>query len=409
MKSVIKNYKDSIILVIFILLGTILGIVLKEKATIFSPFGDLFINMLLITIIPLLFLTITSSIYKVNKPKRLGKTLFSIIITFIFTSLIMIFIGIICTKLFKLVNVKDIHSIINSIDTNFEYVKDNTTILERIVNMVSVSDFSKLLTRDNMIALIIVSVLVGISMLMAKEEAQPLYNLLESAKKVLFSFIKIIMYYAPIGLCCYFASLVGTFGSSIVLGYLKTFIIYTIATLVIYFVIYPLFAYISYGKEGVKRFWHNIIPPSLTALATCSSAASIPVNMTSTKKIGVNEDIADITISLGTSFHKDGSSLGSVFKIMFLVYLFNSDISIIKIIAISLLATLLVSAIPIGGGTISETLIITLLGFPIATLPILTIIATIIDPGATLLNVVGDTSAAMLINKIVNGKKERLT
>ncbi len=409
MKNVIKNYKDSIILVIFIFIGALLGIILKEKAIILSPFGDLFLNMLLITIVPLLFLTIVTSIYKVNKPKRLGKTLISVIVTFIFTSIIMIIIGIICTKIFRLVNIKDIHNVINSINTNFEYTKDNVSILERIVNMVSVSDFSKLLTRDNMIAIIVVSLLLGIAMLKEKERAIPVYNILESAKNILFSFIKIIMYYAPFGLCCYFASLVGTFGSSIVLGYLKTFIIYTIASLFVYFIIYPLFAYISYGKEGVTRFWHNIIPPSLTALATCSSAASIPVNMDATKKVGVNEDIADITISLGTSFHKDGSTLGSVFKIMFLVSLFNSDISVFKIIGVSLIATLLVSAIPIGGGTISETLIITLLGFPIATLPILTIIATIIDPGATLLNVVGDTSAAMMINKMVNNKKERLT
>ncbi len=406
MKKVINNYKDSIILVIFILLGTLLGIILKEKANILTPLGDLFINMLLITIVPLLFLTIVTSIYKANKPKKIGKTLISIIITFIFTSLIMIFIGMISTKLIRLVNIKDIVNITSTIDNSFEYIPESTTILERIVNMISVSDFSKLLTRDSMIAIIIVSILVGISMLKEKEKALPLYNFLESAKNVLFSFIKIIMYYAPIGLCCVFASLVGTFGSSILLGYLKTFIVYTLASLFIYFIIYPLFAYISYGKQGVKRFWQNIIPPSLTALATCSSAASVPVNMASTKNIGVDEDVADMTISLGTSFHKDGSSLGSVFKIMFLVYLFHTDISIFKIIGVSLLATLLVSAIPIGGGTISETLIITMLGFPIATLPILTVIATIIDPGATLLNVVGDTSAAMMINRMVEEKKD---
>ena len=406
MKKVIKNYKDSIILVIFILLGTFIGLIFKDKATILSPFGDLFINMLLITIVPLIFLTITTSIYKVNKPKRVGYTIISTIIIFVFTSLIMIMIGIICTKLFRLVNIKDISSIINSINTNYEYIKDNSTILERVVNMISVSDFAKLLTRDNMTAIIIVSIFTGISMIRVQDKALPVYNLLESAKNILFSFIKIIMYYAPIGLCCYFAALVGTFGSTIILGYLNTFIIYTIVTLIIYFIIYPLFAYISYGKEGVRRFWQNIIPPSLTALATCSSAATVPVNMEATKSIGINEDVADLTISLGTSFHKDGSNLGSVFKIMFLVYLFNSDISIFRIIAISLLATLLVSAIPIGGGTISETLIIIMLGFPIATLPILTIIATIIDPGATLLNVVGDTASAMMINKIVEKKKD---
>ena len=120
--------------------------------------------------------------------------------------------------------------------------------------------------------------------------------------------------------------------------------------------------------------------------------------------MGVSDDIAETSISLGTTFHKDGSVIGSVFKIMFLVYLFNCDISTFSILTTSLLATLLVTAVPIGGGTISEMLIISSLGFHTYALPILTIIATIIDAPATLLNVVGDSPSAMLINRIVDGK-----
>ena len=78
---------------------------------------------------------------------------------------------------------------------------------------------------------------------------------------------------------------------------------------------------------------------------------------------------------------------------------------LLKIIGVALLATLLVTAVPIGGGTISETLIITLLGFPISSLAMLTIIATIIDPPATMLNVVGDSASSMLVARIVDGKK----
>ena len=159
-------------------------------------------------------------------------------------------------------------------------------------------------------------------------------------------------------------------------------------------------------KKGVKAFWKNIIPSALTSLGTCSSAASVPVNIECTKNIGVSDDIAETTISLGTSFHKDGSVIGSVFKIMLLIYLFDGmgDISILQVMGIALVATLLVTAVPVGGGTISEMLIITMLGYPVAALPILTIIATIIDPPATVLNVVGDSAGAMIINRIVDGK-----
>ena len=283
---------------------------------------------------------------------------------------------------------------------------EDINYLEKTIDTISVNDFSKLLTNENMIALIVISILVGIAMNMSGKKAEHLASLISSAQDVLFNFIKIIMYYAPIGLGCYFASLVGTFGGEIAVGYLKTFIIYLVASLVCYFLVYGIYAYISAGSRGVKTFFRNIIPSTITSLATCSSAASMAVNMDSTKKMGVADDIVDTTISIGTSFHKDGSVIGSVFKIMFLVYLFNDfgNISIFRVMFISLVATLLVSAVPIGGGTISEMLIISMLGYPLGTLPILTIIATIIDPPATVLNVVGDSASAQLISRIVDGK-----
>ena len=74
----------------------------------------------------------------------------------------------------------------------------------------------------------------------------------------IYSFIKIIMYYAPIGLGVYFAVLIGTFGASIALGYAKTFIVYTLVSIVFFFVAYSIYAYIAGGKNGVKKFYKNI-------------------------------------------------------------------------------------------------------------------------------------------------------
>ncbi len=404
MKEFFKNYKATLILIGSIIIGTILGLILKDKATILSPFGDLFLNMLLVSIIPLIFLTISVSIGKMKQPKRIGKILSTIILVFVITSLISVLVGLITTKSFRLVNIKDANNIKEVLSIEEEVTSEKVNFLKRTIDTISVNDFNKLLTRDNMIALIIFSILIGISINLSKEKGKKLLEVLDSANEVLQKFIKIIMYYAPIGLGCYFAALVGTFGGEIALGYGKTFIIYTIVSILYYFIAYTLYAYIAAGKEGVKSYWKNILPATLTSLATCSSAASIPVNTECAKKIGVKDDIADTTIPLGTSFHKDGSIIGSVFKIMFLVYLFNANISTTKILGVALLATLLVTAVPIGGGTISEMLIITILGFPVSALPILTIIATIIDPPATMLNVVGDSASSMLVSRIIDGK-----
>lgn len=405
--KIIKNYRSMLILLGSIIIGGLVGILWGDGAKVLSPFGDIFLNMLLIVVVPLIFLTISSSIYKMKQPKRIGKILVSTFVVFLVTSIVAVFIGMIATYSFRLVSSDDGELIKEGMILE----EDNNSIeelniLDRTVNAITVNDFVKLLSRDNMIALIVVSILVGIAMSMSGDKATSMYEFIESATDVLQNFIKIIMYYAPIGLGCYFAALVGSFGSQIALGYLRTFIIYLIVAVLFYFIVYTIYAYISGGILGIKRFWKNIIPSTLTSLATCSSAASMPVNIECTKNIGVSEDIADSTVSLGASFHKDGSVIGSVFKIMFLVYLFDggSSVSILQVMGIALMATLLVTAVPIGGGTISEMLIITMLGYPVAALPILTIIATIIDPPATVLNVVGDSASAMLTNRIVDGK-----
>lgn len=405
MKKFLKNYKSTLILLGAIIIGTIVGLIFGEKATVLSPFGDLFLNMLLVIIVPLIFLTISTSIGKMKQPKRIGKILITIILVFAFTSIVSVFVGLGSAKAFRLVDVKDENAIKEVLKDTSEVTSEDVNFLERTVEAISVNDFSKLLTRDNMIALIIFSILIGISINMSKSKGDKFLDVLESANEVVQSFIKLIMYYAPIGLGCYFASLVGTFGGEIAIGYGKTFIIYTVVAILFYFTVYSLYAFIAGGKKGFINYWKNILPATLTSLATCSSAASIPVNTTCAKNIGVPDDIADTTIPLGTSFHKDGSIIGSVFKIMFLVYLFNSDVSTLKVLGVALLATLLVTAVPIGGGTISEMLIITMLGFPVTALPILTIIATIIDPPATMLNVVGDSASSMLVARIVDGKK----
>lgn len=410
MKKIWSNYKQTIILLGALIIGAIIGLVYGEKAAILSPFGDLFMNLLFVVIPPLIFLTITTSIAKIKQAKRLSKVIITIFGVFIATTLVALAVGLATTFSLELVNPDDSQAILETLEETKETTSEEVelNILERTVQAISVEDFPLILSKDNIIPLVIISLLVGIALSKLNKEAEPLLNILESANKVVLKLIDVIFLYAPIGLGCYFASLIGTFGASIATGYLKTFIIYAVVAILFYFIIYTLYAFIAGGKKGIKAFWSNVLPATATSISTCSSAASIPANLKCAKNIGVSDDIAETTIPLGTSFHKDGSVIGSVFKIMFLVYLFGTNVSsiesIFQIIVTALIANLLITAVPVGGGTISEMMILSMMGFPTAALPILTMIATIIDAPATMLNVVGDASSSMLVSRIVDGK-----
>ena len=414
MKKFLSNYKSTIILLVAIIVGSIIGIIFKEKATILSPLGDLFLNLLLVIIIPLIFLNITTAISKMKQPKRIGKIIGSILLVFVLTSIVAVLIGFASTYFVKLINTEDGEQIRATLESEEDVAdtesteEDDMTIADRTVKLLTVNDFSKLFSKDNIIALLVFSIIVGIAINMSGEKGEPFRKVLESANSVMENIVKIIMYYAPIGLGCYMASFIGSFGTSIAVGYLKTFLVYLVVAILYYFVMYSVYAFIANGKKGVKDFWKNVIPATVTAMGTCSSAACIPINIETTKKMGVPDDIAETTIPLGTSFHKDGSIIGSVFKIMFLVGLFGTSLAatgdVLGVLGVALLANLLITAVPIGGGTISEMLIITMLGYPVAVLPILTIIATIIDMPATVLNVVGDDVSSMMVTRMVDGK-----
>ena len=403
MKKILNNYKGTIILIGAILIGVIVGLIFKNDAAVLKPFGDLFLNLLLVVIVPLIFTTITSAIIKMESPKRLKKVISRIFIVFAIVSVIAAVIGVASTYSFKLVDVKDTNKIMDLLEDNGTETEE-LSILDRNVSLISTNDFANLLSRDNIIALLIMSILVGLAIRMGGNKTEKVGKFIIGCSEVVLNLVKIIMYYAPIGLGCYMAALIGTYGATIASGFLKTFIIYTLVCVFVYFVVYSIYALIGGGKIGLKKYWLNIITPTATALGTCSSAACIPVNSRAAKNIGVSSDIAETIVPLGTSFHKDGSIIGSAFKIMFLVYLFDANPSVWLVLGVSLLVTLLITAVPIGGGTISEMMILTLMGFPVAALPILTVIATIIDAPATVLNVVGDTASSMLVSRMVDGK-----
>ncbi len=403
MKKIWKNYKSTIILLLSIIIGTFIGIIFKEKACVLSPLGDIFLNLMFVVIVPLIFLTITSSIIKMENPKRLGKIMITILIVFAVMSIIAALIGVVSSYTIKLIDSKDINNLTNLLNQDV-VISEEVNILQKTANLLTVNDFYKILSKENIIAILVFSIIFGFAIRKSKDKGKKVIELILSLNEVVINIVNIIMYYAPIGLGCFIATLIGSYGSVIAIGFLKTFIVYTLVCIFIYVFVYSAYVFLVSDKKGLKAYWKNIIGPSTTALATCSSAATIPINIKYTKEMGVPSDIAETTIPMGTSFHKDGSVVGSAFKIMFLIYLFGKDINILTILGVSLLSTLLITAVPIGGGTISEMFILQILGFPSSALPIISIIATIIDAPATVLNVVGDSCSSLIVARIIDGK-----
>ena len=161
MKSFLKNYKQTLILLAAIIIGAIVGLCCAEKATVLSPLGDIFINLIGLIIVPLIFLTISTSISKISQPEKIGKILGTIVLVFIITSLISVLIGMFTAYPFKLVSVEDGETIKANLFDEYNDDSEELSLLERTISVLTVDDFLKLLSRQNIVATIVFSIIFG--------------------------------------------------------------------------------------------------------------------------------------------------------------------------------------------------------------------------------------------------------
>ena len=396
LKRIWKNYRFPVILLTSIIIGCIIGIIFKEDSIYLKPFGTIFVNMLYVVVVPLVFFTISSSISSIKSLKKLGKIFRIMFIVFIITSIF--------ASLFMLLGVKLFDPVGGISLVLTEGSKESIDIGSKIVEMLTVGDFYQLLSKSSMLPLIIFSIIVGFAVGMTKDVSDKVSKTLDILSKVMMNVIKIIMYYAPIGLCAYFAALVGEYGKEIIGSYAKSMIFYYIMALIYYIVFYTIYSYVARGKRGVRDFFKNMFTPTVTSLGTCSSLASLPSNLDAAKKLNVDDDIAKTTLPIGATMHMEGSAMASILKIAFLFGVFGKsftgfDTYLIAIL-IAVLSGVVMSGIP-GGGLIGEMLIVSLYGFPLEAFPIIATIGWIVDPPATCLNVVGDVSSAMIMEKYI--------
>lgn len=396
----LKNYLFPIMLLGGIIIGSILGIILGEKATILAPVGDIFLNLLFTIVVPMVFVSISSAVGNMVNMKRLGKILGNLILVFVVTGAIAGILVITVVNIFP----PAAGSAINFVAAE---IKETASIGELVVGSLTVDDFSGLLSKKNMLPIIVFSILFGFCVSACGGEESGIGKLLNNLNDVIMKMVDVIMLYAPIGLGAYFANLVGKFGPSLIGDYGRTMLIYYPMCILYFFLAFPLYAYFAGGKEGVRRMFKNIANPAITAFATQSSVATLPINLEACDKMGVPKDIREIVLPMGATMHMDGSVLSSIIKISFLFGIFNREFTGIGTYAMAMLVAVLsafvLSGAP-GGGLVGEMLIVSLFGFPLEAFPIIATIGFLVDPAATCLNASGDAIASMMVTRLVEGK-----
>ncbi|MBI5023846.1 MAG: dicarboxylate/amino acid:cation symporter [Candidatus Omnitrophica bacterium] len=398
--SFLKSYGFSLSLLAAMLAGSALGLTFGERVQVIKPLGDIFLNLLFTVVVPMVFFSISSAVAGMSDTRRLGKILGVMIALFVATGII--------SSLLMVAGVMIFHPAQGlTIQLSAGNNGDGMGVADRIVRAFTVSDFGELFSRKNMLALIVIALIVGLAASTVEKKGQAFRDWLASGNEVMMKVIGYVMLYAPIGLGAYFAYLTGVFGSELLGTYGRVVLLYYPLALFYFFAGFSVYAWLAAGSAGLRAFWQNIIPVSLTAWGTGSSVATIPVNLDAAKRIGTPEDIREVVIPIGATIHMDGSCMSAILKtaVLFSVFgmPFEGAATIAIAIGIALLSGTVMSGIP-GGGFLGEMLIVTLYGLPPEALPVAAMIGTLVDPPATMVNATGDNVVSMMVARVLGGK-----
>ncbi|MCL7988898.1 dicarboxylate/amino acid:cation symporter [Sphingobacterium sp. lm-10] len=396
MRHILKNYQSIILLLLGILVGSLVGMFAPDFVVYLKPIGDIFLNLLFVAVIPLLFFAITASIGTIQDGGHLVKIVVVMAAVFVVTICIASVATITGLWLVPVTAVADAGATQSLLSAGAA----GESWGDRIVRFLSVSEFQELLSRQNILAFVLFSVLLGIAVRKTGKTADAFIAFLSSGNEVMQQLLALIMKAGPIGLGAYFAYQVKTFGPELFGFYAKPMGFYYLFGMLYFILFFSLYAYVARGLPGIGTYWRHNITPSLTAISTCSSLATMPSNIIAAKRMGIPDAVANVVIPLGNTLYKNGSAISSILKIYvafaILGWNFFELETLLLAVGITLLVSLVAGGIP-NGGFIGELLMISIYNIPNEAVPAVLIIGALVDPLATILNATGDTVAAMLV------------
>ena len=379
--SIFFYFQDSISQSIFI------GI---EKY-LFNLGGQIFKNLLLLIVVPLVFFSLVSGISSLSNMVKLGsiasKTVLLYLLTTAFAVVIAIFFG-------WVFNISGYEGEV----TSFNAPSGEANLYDTVLKVFPNNIFGAFV-ENNMLGIVFISILFGIALNLTDNLTDNLSKNFERLNIVFMKIVLIIMSFAPIGVFCLMGSYVMDKGLNI-FGDLIQYVLILIFVLLFHlFFTYSLVLKIFANLNPII-FFKKMRNVALFAFSTSSSAATIPVTLkTVTDELGVKKDVSSFVIPVGATINMDGTAIMQGLATMFIASTVGVDLSMIEYIQIVLLAMVAsigAAAVP-SAGTITLALILSSLGLPLDAIGLILAVDRILDMIRTSVNVSGDAAVACVV------------
>lgn len=367
--------------------------------------GTLFIDLLKMVLVPLVFCSIAVGIANLRKHQQIHRVWVSTLLFFLLTMMIAITLGMAASLYFKPGAGLHVEMFAHAMQ-NFEAQQmPLPEFFAQFLHGLFVNPF-KALAETNVLAVVVFALLLGIALVMGGERYQNMLKLLEEALEIIMRIVGWVMHLAPFGIAALLIKLVSTQDLAM-LTTLATFVMVVVGTMLLHgLVILPGMMFAITGKSPLW-FWRGAREALVTAFATSSSSATLPVTMRcTTQHLHVKPEIAGFVVPLGATINMDGTALYEAAAALFIANLVGVELTFAQQLVVfvtAMLASVGAPGIP-SAGMVTMVMVLQSVGLPAEAIAILLPIDRMLDTLRTTVNVEGDMITSVVVQKITAQK-----
>ena len=390
----------SIKILISLILSVVVGLMSGVEGLPFikwwiAPIGTIFINLIKMVIVPIVFTSLVVGMTSLGDLKKLGRIGVKTIFIYMFTTAIAIIIG------FAVAGIIHPGIGLEMAAGDAVKVKEAPSVMQVLVAMVPTNPVASMAKAD-ILPIIIFALFVGVGILqVGGKKSQLLIDWFDAAAEVSYKIINMVMQFAPIGVFCLLLPVVAENGPKVLLPLLSVIACMALGSVIHAVAVYSSMARI-WGNTSPLTFFRGMSEAILIAFTTCSSAATLPINMKNCQeKLGCSRDIASFVLPLGATINMDGTAIYMGVCSLFIANVYGIDLTMAQmgmIVLTGTLASIGTAGVP-GAGLIMLSMVLLSVGLPMEGLALVAGIDRILDMFRTTVNITGDAAVTCVINE----------
>ena len=391
-----RNWSLFTRIMIGFVLGIAVGLIWGPGAKALNPLGTILTRLLTMVVAPLVLCLLVCAAADVGDGKKLGRMGVKTVVCFLLSTAIAIVLGLVTSNI---IGVGTGVTIQQTASTTAAAAKE-VSMLDTLINIIPNNPFEAL-AKQNLLQIIFFALILGFALMKLGEPVKPLLDIFRSGQEAMKEITNIVLEFTPYGVFGLMANVVGSNGPEILIPYIKAIAAMYIAGAIYVIVVQAGIMVGVIGRVNPFRFLKTMKEAMAFVFATCSSVATIPLNLKCTKDLGVDDETANFVIPFGAVMNMNGTAIYEAVAVVFTAQIFGIDLSFTQQVMIMLTATLAsigTAGIP-GSGLVMLTIVLSSVNLPMEAIGLLAGIDRILNMGRVIPNIVGDAASAVIVSR----------